>query len=356
MSDRRDGFRAFRLRRSPCSRGAPGDSYVPAGLAKRRSATAGVAGLAALVVAAAAACAHGVEPGQPELAAAPIASVAAPQPLTLPLWPGSEPGRGRPLERPADPVRGAIARITDVTEPTLTLYRPPRANTAGPAILVLPGGGYQHLSVDIEGEEVCRWLTEAGVTCVVVTYRVPQPPDSARHLQPLQDVQRALGLVRRNAREWGVDPRRVGVLGFSAGAHVAAVLGAHADVRAYAPVDEADSESGRPDFSLLLYPAYLVRERGGSRLAAEVRPGPASPPTFLVQTADDPVGVENSVHYALALHEAGVPAELHVYAEGGHGYGLRAAVGEVARTWPRLALRWLIAREVLRDTTVPELP
>ncbi len=276
-----------------------------------------------------------------------------PEPLTLPLWPNASGARGRPLERPADPVRGAIARITDVEEPTLTLYRPAETGTAGAAVLVFPGGGYQYLAVDIEGTEICRWLTEAGVACVLVTYRVPQPPDVPRHLQPLQDAQRAIGLVRLHARAWGIDPRRVGVLGFSAGAHLAAAVSVHAAGRAYAPVDAADAERSRPDFVLLLYPAYLTREAGDAHISAEVQPTPGMPPTFLVQTADDPVGVENSLHYALALREARVPVELHLYPEGGHGYGLRSAVGEVAAAWPRLALRWLRAIEALPAEALP---
>lgn len=233
----------------------------------------------------------------------------------------------------------------------MTVYRPRTTRTPAPTVLVFPGGGYQYLAIDIEGTEVCRWLTQSGVACVLVRYRVPQAPDSTRLLQPLQDAQRAIGLLRLNASEWGLDPHRVGVLGFSAGAHVAAALSARTAGRTYARVDAADSESSRPDFAMLLYPAYLVRDRGDPRLGADVRPTPATPATFLVQTEDDPVGVENSLHYALALREAGVPVELHVYAAGGHGYGLRSVVGEVAIAWPRLALRWLASRGVLPATT-----
>lgn len=301
-------------------------------------------------------CAPRLEPPAPARADSPGPATPPPEPLTLPLWPNAGPERGRALERPADPVRGPIERITDVVAPTLTLYRPAATDTAAPAVLVFPGGGYQYLAVDIEGTEVCRWLTDAGLACGLVTYRVPQPSDATRHLLPLQDAQRAIRLVRRHARAWGVDPERVGVLGFSAGAHLAAVLSAHAAGRTYTRVDEADAERSRPDFALLLYPAYLAGEGGDALVSAEVRPTPGMPPTFLVQTADDPVGAENSLRYALALREAGVPVELHLYPQGGHGYGLRSAVGEVAAAWPRLALRWLSAIGVLRARTMPGLP
>lgn len=326
-----------------------------AGRYRLRAAIAGVIWVV-FAVAVASGCATWQEPASPERAGPPDASASIPEPLTLPLWPNPSGARGRVLERPADPVRGAIQRITDVTEPTLTLYRPTATDTATAAVLVFPGGGYQYLAVDIEGTEICRWLTNAGVACALVTYRVPQPPDSTRHLQPLQDAQRAIGLVRLHARSWGINPHRVGVLGFSAGAHLAAALSAHPDGRTYAPVDAADAEHSRPDFALLLYPAYLTYTGENGGLSTEVRPTPGMPPTFLVQTVDDPIGVENSLHYARALREAGVPVELHLYPEGGHGYGLRPAVGEVARAWPGLALRWLSTIKMLPEKAAPDLP
>lgn len=279
--------------------------------------------------------------------AANASGLPEPTPLTFSLWPDAKPGRGRALERPADPVRGAIARITDVSDPTVALYRPSPSGTPAAVVLVFPGGGYQYLAVDIEGTEVCRWLTHEGIACALVRYRVPQPPDSTRALQPVQDAERAIGVLRQNAARWGLDPRRVGALGFSAGAHVVAVLSARATGRSYARVDSADGESARPDFAMLLYPAYIVRDRNATRVERDVQPNAGTPPTFIVQTEDDPVGAENSMQYASALHTAGVPVELHLYATGGHGYGMRSAVGEVATAWPRLALRWLTGRGVV---------
>jgi acetyl esterase/lipase len=307
--------------------------------------------LAGLCVAAA--LAAGCAGSRTGASAGPGAGPAPVAALTLPLWPGTPPGTTpggageRELERAPDPVRGAITRVTDITAPSLTLYHPARVSGASPAVLVFPGGGYQLLATDIEGTEICRWLTDSGVTCILVKYRVPQPSGSTRHVQPLQDAQRAVGLVRAHAKEWGVDPGRVGVLGFSAGGHVAALLSNHFARRDYTPLDAADATSCRPDFTILIYPAYLVRAKDDPRLSPLVEPSANTPPTFLVQTMDDPIGPENSASYALALHRASVPAELHLYPTGGHGYGLRPASGEVAIAWPGLALRWLAGRGIL---------
>ncbi|HET8654998.1 MAG TPA: alpha/beta hydrolase [Longimicrobiaceae bacterium] len=269
------------------------------------------------------------------------------EPLTMRLWPGTAPGSApgagpeRTIQRPPDPVRGPITRVTDVSAPTLTLFQPSPEKRSGAAVLVFPGGGYQYLALDIEGTDICRWLTDAGVACGLVKYRVPQPRDSTRYLQPLQDAQRAMGLVRLHAKEWGIDPARVGVIGFSAGGNVAALISNQYAHRAYAPVDAADAGSCRPDFAMLIYPAYLVRDAHGGRLDPRVQPSSGTPPTFLVQAMDDPIGPENSLIYGLALERAGVPAELHLFAKGRHGYGMRAAAGEAAAEWPPLALRWL---------------
>jgi acetyl esterase/lipase len=282
-----------------------------------------------------------------------------PTPLTVALWPTTPPGTPsarageRSIARPPDPVRGAITRVTDITQPTLTLYRPARATGPTPAVIVFPGGGYQLLAVDIEGTEICDRFTRAGVACALVKYRVPQPSGPDQYLHPLQDAQRAIGLVRTRAREWGIDPARVGVLGFSAGGHVAAVLSNHFADLAYPAVDAADSTSRRPDFAILIYPAYLVVSKEDARLSPLVQPTADTPPTFLVQTMDDPIGPENAASYAMALDKAGVPAELHLYPTGGHGYGLRPASGEVAVAWPGLAMRWLAGLGILESTVKP---
>lgn len=303
-----------------------------------------------LLALAAAACA--ARPAEVITSAAPAAAPVG-DALTAALWPTTPPGTPsasageRSIARPPDPVRGAITRVTDITRPTLTLYCPAHATGPTPAVLVFPGGGYQLLAVDIEGTEICNRFTRAGIACVLVKYRVPQPSGAEQYLHPLQDAQRAIGLVRTHAREWGIDPTRVGVLGFSAGGHVAAVLSNHFAEPAYPAVDAADSASRRPDFAILVYPAYLVVSKDDARLSPLVQPTAETPPTFLVQTMDDPIGPENAASYAMALDRVGVPAELHLYPTGGHGYGLRPASGEVAVAWPELSLRWLATLGVL---------
>lgn len=268
----------------------------------------------------------------------------------IPLWKGTAPGDKGNLGPEHDntgakdkQVAGRrVMRITNVSVPTLTVYPAAKAGAAGPAILVFPGGGYHILAWDLEGTEVCEWLNSAGVTCILVKYRVTAegPPS---YVAPLQDAQRALGMVRARAKEWGIDPERIGVLGFSAGAHLAATLGANFEKRSYDRVDEADDASCRPDFALLIYPGGMVRD---GKLGSEAQPAAGTPPTFLVQTEDDPVHVENSLACYAALKEAKVPAEMHLYPSGGHGYGLRPSPLAVT-TWPARAADWLRSLGVL---------
>lgn len=278
-------------------------------------------------------------------------SIAQP-PMTMKLWPNGAPGTPTTKEPETianhpelNGTRGNITRVTNITDPTLTLYAANSPNS-GAAIVVFPGGGYRWLSMDIEGSEVCDWFTRAGLTCIVAKYRVPQAGDS-RHQQPLQDAQRAVGLVREHAKEWNINPERVGVLGFSAGAHVAAVLSNNHQRRTYPAVDAADQQSCRPDFVILTYPAYLASDKKDGSIAAEAKPSSGTPPTFLFQTEDDNIGVENSLFYYAALKNAKVPAEMHIYPEGGHGYGLRPKVNAVTAVWPSLVIKWLKSIKVL---------
>jgi len=269
----------------------------------------------------------------------------------IPLWKGTAPGDNGTLGPEHDTTTGKdhmvaggrVMRITNVSVPTLTVYPAANAGAAGPAVLVFPGGGYRILAWDLEGTEVCDWLNSAGVTCVLVKYRVPAREGQPSYVAPLQDAQRALGMVRARSKEWGIDPKRIGVLGFSAGAHLAATLGAYFEKRSYERVDEADDASCRPDFAILIYPGGAVRD---GKLGAEAQPGAGAPPTFLVQTEDDPVHVENSLAYYAALKEAKVPAEMHLYPAGGHGYGLRPSPLTVT-TWPARAVDWLRSLGVL---------
>ena len=272
----------------------------------------------------------------------------------IPLWKGAAPGDKGSLGPEHDTttdkdriVAGRrVVRITNVSVPTLTVYPAAKSGAAGPAILVFPGGGYRIVAWDLEGTEVCEWLNATGVTCVLVKYRVPAREGQPPYVAPLQDAQRAVGMVRAHSKEWGIDPQRIGVLGFSAGAHLSATLSNNFAKRSYDRVDEADDASCRPDFALLIYPGGMVRD---GKLGPEAQPGAGTPPTFLVQTEDDPVHVENSLAYYAALKEAKVPAEMHLYPTGpagGHGYGLRPSP-LAAATWPARATDWLRSLGVL---------
>jgi acetyl esterase/lipase len=277
----------------------------------------------------------------------------------FPLWPAMAPGETgslgpehdvtTPNHRTAGGRR--VARITNVTVPTLTVYSPSKDRRTGAAVLVFPGGAYQYVSMDLEGAEICEWLSSIGVTAVLVKYRVPERVGRARHAAPVQDGQRALGIVRAHAAEWGLDPKRVGVIGFSAGAHLSAALSTQFARRTYDRIDSADDLSARPDFVLLIYPAYLVVPESRD-LSPEVRVSAETPPTFLLQTEDDSLQVENSLAYYAALKDAQVPAEMHLYPSGGHGYGLRPLPNTVS-AWPVRAQDWLRAIGVLAPSPAP---
>jgi len=190
-------------------------------------------------------------------------------------------------------------------------------------MIVCPGGGYSILAIDLEGTEICEWLNTLGITAVLLKYRVPAREGQPRYQAPLQDAQRALGLVRYHAAKWGIDTGKIGIMGFSAGGHLSAVLSTNYSSRTYEPTDEADGTSCRPNFVMLVYPAYLTVKEEGDKIAPELHIDSTTSPTLLIQTEDDPVRVESSVYYFLALKKEKVPAEMHLYAKGGHGYGLR---------------------------------
>jgi acetyl esterase/lipase len=243
-----------------------------------------------------------------------------------------------------------VIRIGNVTDPRITLYPAAPDKNTGAAAVVFPGGGYRILALDLEGTEICEWLNSIGVNAILLKYRVPEAEGIPRYQAPLQDAQRAIGLVRLHAKEWNLDPQRIGVLGFSAGGNLAAVLSNNYEKRGYELVDAADNESCRPDFAILIYPAYLTAQPGGEELASELHVSAKTPPTFLVQAEDDPVHVENSLFYYLALKRAKVPAEMHLYSKGGHGYGLRRSELNVT-TWPARAEEWLRLLGTLRKGT-----
>jgi acetyl esterase/lipase len=293
----------------------------------------------------------------------------------VPIWPKTAPD--------AQPVKGAefakssgkdeliggrpVVEVDNVTRPTMTVYSPKGKNT-GAAVVVFPGGGYQILAIDLEGTEVCDWLVPRGITCVLLKYRVtdvgPYPKSGPYPESPmaLEDAQRTVGLVRLHAAEWHIDPHKIGVLGFSAGGHLSAAISTHYAKRLYAPVDAADKESCRPDFAVAIYPGhlsiaaaewdakqgtkkYVVRHAANADMNLGLNPdvpvNGQTPPTFLLQAEDDHVDtVYDALAYYIALKKAGVPAEMHLYAQGGHAFGLRRTKFPITG-WPQLVETWL---------------
>lgn len=272
----------------------------------------------------------------------------------VPIWPGSPPGAsslpGAEYAKTSEKLIGGkpVVGIYNVSRPTMTVYAPTGQNT-GAAVVVFPGGGFQELAMDLEGTEVCDWLTSKGVTCVLLKYRVPsipyvwqcdcRPHNHALSMPSLQDAQRTLRLVRAHAAEWHVDPRKVGVLGFSAGGFLVVEVSTTYKRRLYAPADAADRESSRPDFAIAIYPGHLATDDDALNVNLSVTGD--TPPTFLLQAEDDYVdGVNQSLVYYAALKRAKVPAELHVYAHGGHAFGLRPTAEPITH-WPALVETWM---------------
>jgi acetyl esterase/lipase len=303
--------------------------------------------------------------------------------MQIPIWPGAAPD--------AQPVKGAefakssgkddlvggrpVTEVDNVTRPTMTVYSPKGKNT-GAAVVVFPGGGYQILAIDLEGTEVCDWLVPKGITCVLLKYRVtnvgsyPKSGPYPESPMALEDAQRTIGLVRLHAAEWHIDPHKIGVLGFSAGGHLSAAISTHFAKRLYAPVDAADKESCRPDFAVAIYPGhlslsaaewdakqgtkkYVVHHAANADLNLGLNPDVPvtgqTPPTFLLQAEDDHVDtVYDALAYYVALKKAGVPAEMHLYAQGGHAFGLRRTKFRITG-WPQLVETWLGAMGMIPE-------
>ena len=277
---------------------------------------------------------------------------AASEPIAL--WPKGAPGEAGNLPAEADMTKPtdalvtgkAVVRLGNISNPTITVFPAPAGKANGTAVLVCPGGGYHILAMDLEGTEVCEWLNANGVTAVLLKYRVPAREGLPKHAPALQDAQRAMGLIRQRAGEWGIDPARVGCLGFSAGGHLCAMLSATAAARTYEATDDADQQSCRPNFAMLIYPAYLTLKDQGDAVNPDTKVTAETPPTFLAMTEDDPVRVETGLFYYLALKNAKVPAELHLYPTGGHGYGMRPSRSNVMH-WPQRASEWMDSLGVL---------
>ncbi len=272
-----------------------------------------------------------------------ICTMAMAQQNPVLLFPDGAPGETKKLKQiddlSGDKVAGCpVLRISDVSEPTLTFYPAPADNNSGATIIVNPGGGYNILAYNMEGTEICKRFNSHGINCVLVKYRVPRREGLEKHEAPLQDVQRAIAYTRSHADEWNIDPNKIGVMGFSAGAHLAAMASTAYAEHTYPKVDTSDNVSLRLDFCILIYPAYLDGENFS--IAPELKVDKNTPPTFLVQTQDDERLLNSSIFYYYALKEAKVPVAMHLYPSGGHGYGLRNT-GHTVNEWPYRVLAWL---------------
>ena len=275
----------------------------------------------------------------------------------IPIWPGAVPD-AKPVLEPESAItteklyagKPAVV-VSNVSQPTMTVYSPKAKNT-GAAVVVFPGGGYRVLAIDLEGTEVCEWLTSKGITGVLLKYRVPGSGPHfdwtiGRFVNPkptmaLQDAQRTLGLLRLNAAELNIDPHKIGVLGFSAGGYLVAAISTHFE-RAYSPIDAADKKSCRPDFAVAIYPGHMsiAYKKDLSKLNPGIRVTNQTPPTFLLHAQDDPTNpVEYSLLYYAALRSANVPVEMHLFTEGKHAFGLRRTKLPITR-WPELVETWL---------------
>jgi len=256
---------------------------------------------------------------------------------------------GKPYEVAGKPTKW----LTNVTRPTLTVYRPAKDKDTGAAALICPGGGYHNLGWDVEGEEIAAWLNSIGVTGIILKYRVPRRPGDVKGeppLGPLKDAQRAVSLVRSKAQVWGIDPKRIGMIGFSAGGHLVGATATNFDKRSYEPFDAIDQNSCRPDFAIMAYSGYF-KVKDKEELSPTIRVVAGTPPLFFVHATDDPISmVDHSVTMYLAMKRAGVPAELHVYATGGHGFGVRKSDLPCA-TWTERCTDWLRHQGILKPIT-----
>ncbi len=283
-----------------------------------------------------------------------VAQEATPS-IVKPIWPAKPPGDTMELPPEQDVTKPdakdaggkRIIRLTNVSIPTISIYRPSKETDTGTSVIICPGGGHSILAFNHEGTETAEWLTTLGVTGIVLKYRVPtRTPNGDRWKAAVQDAQRAVSLVRSQAEELGLNPKRIGILGFSAGGETAGLTSYFAQ-RQYEPVDAADQVSFRPDFSMLIYPAYFEKKGEPTKMREDVTITKDAPPTFLVHAWDDPVTVFSSLHIATELKKVSVPTELHVYATGGHGYGMRDT-GEPVNSWPQRAGDWLKRQGLLK--------
>lgn len=263
------------------------------------------------------------------------------------LWPSGAPGEKKDEVGPeiiiAPKNKSDVKRISNVSQPIIKVFPAPESIANGTAVLVCPGGAYNILAFEHEGVDACKWLNSIGVTAVLLKYRVPRRKDRLKYDAPLQDAQRAMGIIRQKSQDWNINPSKIGVLGFSAGGNLAVMVSTSFDSRSYAKVDSSDNFSCRPDFAILIYPAYLVDRKEKNFLFPEIKVTADCPPCFFAHAGDDHVPAEGSVLLYLALRKAGVTGnELHVYPVGGHGYGMRESNNQVS-SWPTRAKDWMNA-------------
>lgn len=276
-----------------------------------------------------------------------VPAFAADASQVIDLWPQDQPGPSREVGEERDLTKDTdnliagrrLIRLGNVSTPQAHVYLPAEEDRTGAAVVICPGGGYSILAWDLEGTEVADWLVSKGVAAIVLKYRVPTRQVDPKWLLPVQDAQRTISIVRSHAKEWKLNSERIGILGFSAGGDTAART-ALAEERHYEPTDELDQASCRPNAAILVYTAYLVNDEK-TALKEDLAASKDSPPMFMVHAFDDPVPVESSLHMMLALKQAGVPSELHIYDAGGHGYGLRAVDDLPVTSWPQPCEDWL---------------
>jgi acetyl esterase/lipase len=282
------------------------------------------------------------------------------------IWPGKVPGdvgiigeekfielkvAGKTYEVGGKPTKW----LTNVTKPTLTLYPAPNEKNTGVAMLICPGGGYHNLGWDVEGEEVAAWLNSIGMTGIIVKYRCPRRPGDVKGeppLGPLMDAQRAISIVRSKAAEWNIDPKKIGIVGFSAGGHLAGATATNFEKRAYDAIDDTDKISCRPDFAVMLYSGYF-KVKDKDQLSPTIALAAHAPPMFLVHNSDDTISdVDNTVTMYLAMKRIGVSAEMHIYGTGGHGFAVRK-VGLPCETWTDRCTDWLTNQGFIKSAKLP---
>lgn len=283
-----------------------------------------------------------------------VGSIRAAEPVTITLWPAKPPGETKDLPPEMDIAKAddkpvgdrKIIKLTNVSKPTLAIYHPAKEIDTGAAVIVCPGGGHRILAYDHEGTETAEWLAKIGVTGIVLKYRVPARDENKRWHAAVQDAQRAISLVRSKATDHGIDPKRIGILGFSAGGQTAGLAAIMHGSRQYDAIDKVDEVSARPDFAMLIYPGGML-QKGNTQLQPEAKPAKDTPPMFFAHAWDDPVDVRNSLLLAGEMKALGLSCELHLYATGGHGYGMRNT-GHPVNTWPERCKDWMSKQGYLK--------